>query len=95
MPRQDAGFYTWQHRMNLVAASKRENVFFVAHGDHVGVYDTPAAHGVSEAAVQKSRLQRPFPDDNSEGYLSSLNVSPIPPDLSLFLFSCYLSYLLQ
>lgn len=93
MPPPDAEFSTWRHRMNLVAASKRENVLFVAHHDHVGVYDTPTAHGVSEAAVLKSRLYRPFPDDNSEGYLSPLNVSPIPPHLSLFLSSCYLGYL--
>lgn len=60
--------------MNLVVASNRSPVLFVAQDDHVTVYDTPTAHGQAEPVVMRRRLERPYPDDDSEGYLSKQNV---------------------
>jgi hypothetical protein len=55
-------------RSNLVAASKQTNRIFVAHGDQIGMSETPSGprfvFGIYEKIIPK-----PYPDDGSVGYL--------------------------
>jgi hypothetical protein len=55
--------------MNLVAASKRSPEIYVALGDNVAIYDTPAAEGVNAALKPERRIRRSFGADGSEGYI--------------------------
>jgi len=69
-------FQTFQGRMNLVAASRQSLTIFTGHEDHVGIVDTPTGHGFCHLPQFRGFIDRPFPDDGSEGYLLGDYVLP-------------------
>jgi hypothetical protein len=69
-------FQTFQGRMNLVAASRQASTTFTAHDDRIGILDTPTGHGFCHLPQFKGFRPRPFPDDDSEGYLLEQFVLP-------------------
>jgi WD40 repeat protein len=64
--------------MNLVAASQKSPLIYIAHEDTVGIMPTPFKEGLSELPNYDCKLSRAFPDDGSEGYLLGryVHISP-------------------
>jgi hypothetical protein len=63
-------------RTNLVAASKRTPHIFIAHDDDIGVSPTPTGPAFYlHLNYYDKVINRPYPDDESEGYLIRLLVS--------------------
>jgi hypothetical protein len=62
-------FRTFPGRMNLVAASRQSSSIFIGNNDRVGIVDTPTGHGFCHLPPFRGFRDRPFPDDDSQGYL--------------------------
>jgi hypothetical protein len=62
-------FVSHARRSNLVVASKRSPLLFIAHNDQIGVYHTPSYYGLRPSVPAIRMIRRPYPNDQSLGYL--------------------------